>query len=322
MRASRTFDTLVESPPSTLPDCFDRYSRRTLVSIVDFERINAARHGGLRTVVVDPLYWMWDSDPIDPSSVSLYLALAFPGVAERVEERGTSASSVRIVPPVVDLRLSMAEGKRAGTIVNLGGAVSPMGNNYAYLRALVEVIAGTLSGAEDLLVACSSVAARAISYPTPIAGVTVKELAFDEMIARLGTRMRLLTVPGQSIMWEALRMQVPTVLLPGTNYSQHRQVIAFRRFFADVGFITWDDLDGYQTLPPGLPENLGVTRAVELGNRMATDHAARRQLGSLLADVMSVPLAPPRLRAGHPWSRFDGAACVADEVLALINGPG
>lgn len=318
MRASRTFETLMKSPPGTLPDCLGNDSKGVVVSFADFERIGVAAFKGLSTVVVDPLYWMWDTDPIDPATVSLYLALAFPGVAERVEARRTVAGDIHIVPPVVALGLPMARNKRAGTIVNLGGAVSPIGNNYAYLRALVEVIGETLGGAEDLLVACSSVAAKAINSPGPIAGVVVEELAFDEMTAMLGRCARLLTVPGQSIMWEALQMQTPTLLLPGSNYSQHRQVSAFRRFFADVAFITWDDLEGYQTLPPGLPENLGVARAVELGNRMANDQTARRQLGRLLADALSsVPLAAPKLRAGHPWSNFDGAARVVDEILAL-----
>jgi hypothetical protein len=309
---------LVKSLPGRLPECIGDDSSATVVSFADFERINAAIPKGLRTVVVDPLYWMWDNDPIDPSTVDLYLALAFPGVTERIEERRPDSDVVRIVPPIVDLQLPTAGNERAGTVLNLGGAVTPAGNNYAYLRALVEVIAETLGSVGDLLVTCSSVAAKAICRADPIARVTVEELSFDEMMAALAKCSRLLTLPGQSIMWEALRMQTPTLLLPGSNYSQHRQVVAYQRFFADVAFLTWDDLDGYSTLPPGLPETLGVALAVELGNRLATDQPARAQLSRLLADAMSVgPLLPPKLRAGHPWSHFNGAACVADEILAL-----
>ena len=106
----------------------------------------------------------------------------------------------------------------------------------------------------------------------------------------------------------------------GANYSQHRQLGAYRRFFAGSPFIGWDDLDGYHTLPAGLPEDCGVALAIELGNRLSADQCGRRQLAKLVTDILSAgPPEVPTLRDGHPWPDFGGAVQVADEICALAG---
>ena len=321
LRSSGVFDdSLVDSPPGVLPDCVGRSGPAVTVFFADFDRLSAARVRGLRTVVVDPLYWMWDSDPADPASVDRYFALAFPGVAERVAQRGSHGETVRVVSQIVDLDTPVPGTRRAGTVLNLGGAVAPMGDNHLYLRTLVELVTQTLSPVDHLLVTCSSKAKEAICRGGPIPGATVSELPFGEMMSTLGRCARLFTLPGQSIMWEALRMRTPTVVLPGANYSQHRQFGAYRRFLAGIQYIGWDDLDGYGTLPPGLPEERGVALAIELGNRLSTDQSARGQLVKLMTDILSCGHSQaPTLRDGHPWPDFGGATQVADEIGALAR---
>jgi hypothetical protein len=323
LNASQVFDGAVtESPPKTLPESLGTEVCGVVVVFGDFDRLKVARARDLRTVVVDALYWMWDSDPVEPDTVDLYFALAFPGVAERVSRRGPHARSIRIVPQIVDLALPAPETERSGVVLNLGGAVAPMGSNHTYLHALVELVAGAV-GDEELLVTCSSAAAAALRRLGPVRGATIAELPFDQMMTTLGRCSWLLTLPGQSIMWEALRMQAPTVVLPGANYSHHRQLGAYRRFLADIRFIAWDDLDGYRTLPAGLPEKDGVARAVEQGDRLVTDQKARGRLAELIASALSADRAkPPTLRDGHPWSAFDGAVQVADEIAALARKAG
>lgn len=313
-------DRLVAAAPGELPDSIGSSGPAVTVFFGDFDRLRVAQRRGLRTVVVDALYWMWDSDPAEPSGVDRYYALAFPGVAERLASRGSNGAAVRIVSQIVDLDTPAPDADRAGTVLNLGGAVAPMGGNYRYLRALAELVRQTLDATDDLLVTCSSRAAEAICRDGPIPGVTVTELPFTQMMSVLGQRARLLTLPGQSIIWEALRMRIPTIVLPGANYSQHRQLTAYRRFLAGVAFIGWDDLDGYDALPEGLPEERGVARAVELGNRLCADRAARAQLAKLLAEhIATCQSQAPTLRDGHPWSDFGGAIEVADEISALTR---
>jgi hypothetical protein len=115
-------------------------------------------------------------------------------------------------------------------------------------------------------------------------------------------------------------MGAPTLVLPGINYSHHLQLAAYQRFFANVPFISWDNLDGYATLPPGIPEEQGVARAVELGTRLAGDMGAREQLRRLLAAVLAHgPTRAPQLHGEHPWSEMDGAVHVADGIAALVR---
>lgn len=317
LRGSRIFNgALEDSLPGELPDSIGHSDQAVAVFFDDFDRLRQAQTRNLRTVVVDPLYWMWDRDPADPATVDLYLAVAFPGVAERIRERGADAQAIRVVPQIVDQAVPPVRG-RSGMVLNLGGAVAPMGINHAYLRALIEVVASVLSAGQSLLVTCSAAAAQAIGRAGPICGATITELPSAQMLATLGRCARLLTLPGQSIMWEALQMQTPTVVLPGANYSQHRQLAAYQRFFSGIPFISWDDLDRYRTLPAGLPEARGVALATELGDRLATDRAARSQLADLIACALAAePATAPVLRDGHPWADFGGAAEVAD----LING--
>ncbi|GIJ51920.1 hypothetical protein Val02_88060 [Virgisporangium aliadipatigenens] len=312
-------DRLLLAEVDGLPDAVGRDPRAVTVFFGDFDRPLVARERGLRTVVVDALYWMWTADPLRPDLVDRYLALAFPGVAERIAAQGAPARGIRLVSQIVDEMPDAAPAARSGTVLNFGGAMSPMGGNHTYLRALIDVVTEVVGDPDGITVTCSSGAADAIRRLGAPVRARIADLPFDEMMRTLATSERLVTLPGQSIMWEVLRAGVPTVVLPGANYSHHRQVGSYQQFFADVPFITWDRLDGYETLPAGLSEDKGVARAVELGTRFATDAAARETLKALLREAIDRPAKAPTLRPGNPWSSFDGAAQVGREVLALAG---
>lgn len=321
LRGSEVFgDAIEESSPGAMPDHAGRDGPAVAVFFGDFDRLRAASGRDIRTVVVDALYWMWDHDPADPAAVDLYLALAFPGLAERIRQRGARASGIRVVPQIVDSVPPSPDGKRSRTMLNLGGAIAPMGSNHAYLRTLIEIVADAVRGAVDLQVTCSSAAAEVLSQDGPISGAAITPLTSGQMMTALGQCARLLTLPGQSIMWEALQMQAPTVVLPGANYSQHQQLRAYQQFFSGIPFIAWDDIDGYATLPAGLPEPQGVALAADLGNRLASDNGAQAQLAALIGAALTGEAArSPQLQPGHPWSDFSGAAQVANDVAALAR---
>ena len=64
LRSSGVFDNgVMEWPPGELPDSVGRSGSAVTVFFADFDRLRVAKGRGLRTVVVDPLYWMWESDP-------------------------------------------------------------------------------------------------------------------------------------------------------------------------------------------------------------------------------------------------------------------
>src|SRR5512138_664144 len=58
LRDSGLFDDAVEqAAPGRLPDSMSGQASGVGVFFADFDRLDAARGGGLRTVMVDPLYW-------------------------------------------------------------------------------------------------------------------------------------------------------------------------------------------------------------------------------------------------------------------------
>jgi hypothetical protein len=313
LRRSRRFDAVVSTPAGEWS--IETQTRSVVLSFGDFDRAIAAHNGGAPVIVVDPLYWMWDADPLDPSTVAAYLCPAFPGLEQRLQQR---AGAARAVPQIVDAQAPGANRPRAGAIVNLGGAISPHGGNYGYLQALVAVAREAL-GARDVVVACSPEAADAVRA-TPLPPATrIASLPADAMMRALRDRALLVTVPGQSIVWEALQAGIPTVMLPGANYSQHRQAVAYRRVLASSPILTWDDLPGYATLPPGMAETDGVAGAIALGERFRGDAAARRALVAALAEVLREPVPALAPVGRHPWSSLDGAAVVAREALAVLR---
>jgi hypothetical protein len=62
-----------------------------------------------------------------------------------------------------------------------------------------------------------------------------------------------------------------------------------------------------------------VARAVEAGERFAADPAGRRRLAGLIEAALRAPALAPTLYPGHPWSTFEGAAQVADEITVLAQ---
>lgn len=321
LTASGLFDeVIVEDKAGEVPaELPHRGEPAVAVAIVDFERALAIRQQGTPVVMVDALYWMWDRDPIDPASVDRYLCLAFPGVADRVQANGGASSQIKVIPQILDT-LPPPATERSGVVLNFGGAVAPFGSNSEYLGALVNVVADVLGPDQDLLVTCSAHAGELLSRGGLPGNARVSQLTSDEMLRELGERELLLTLPGLSIMWEALRSEIPTAVLPGANYSQHRQVIAYQRHFASTPILTWNDLPGYEQLPPAMPEEQGGARALGLGREFAADPAARKLVGNWLRRIIgSRDLAPPALVGQHPWSSFDGAKYVVTEVIDMLD---
>lgn len=318
------FDEVVEQDgPGRIPTELGRDRPAVAVSVADFDRARAARARKLPVVVVDALYWMWDRDPMSPDEVDRYLCLAFPGVEARLARLREKGPGVRVIPQILDGTAAAENGAhRKGALLNFGGAVAPFGSNGRLLASLVEVVAEATGDSDDLLVSCSAQAAESLVHADPPPAARVEELTLDGMMRALATRRFLFTLPGLSIMWEALRAAIPTVVLPAANYSQHMQVAWYARFFEGTPILTWDDLDGYGSLPAGLPEVEGGSQALALGERFAADAPARRSLARRVREALSSELAGPSLRDGHPWSSFDGADQVAGDVVSLLAAAG
>jgi hypothetical protein len=325
LRVAGIFDEVAEQHAGdTWPSRLQKSTHNAVaISVGDFERARAATQRAIPVIVVDALYWMWDRDPLNPRTVDRYFCLAFPGVDERLARLPERGPHVRVIPQIVaEAQPASQPAARNGILLNFGGVVSPHRVSYRLLSALAKVIYSSGECSAGMLITCSGAAAAPFRRQGLPPDTEIIELSFSDMIRELGGQRRLYTLPGLSSVWQALAATIPTVLIPPANYSQHRQVASFRQFIDGMSIITWDDLDGYACLPPGLPEPQGAELAADLGDRFADDESAQSQLASILRRRLRAVLGPARLRGNHPWNSFDGAHVVATEALALLAEAG
>lgn len=315
------FDAVFEANSGDLPAApeFKLGMQCVVVAITEFARAIAAKKRGFAVVVVDALYWMWRSDPMDVRTADAYLCLAFPGVAYRIAQIQPPCRTLKEIPQIAEPEPRKLSNPRTGLLLNFGGGITPFGFSYDYAATVVQVVQDAIAsvGSGELLVTCSDVARTELESRGIRADI--QSLALHEMIRELLSRSVLITLPGLSIMWEAVRTHIPTFVLPGISYSQHQLVKEYKRFFQGVSFFTWDELPGYGLLPPGMDEAAGVRAATNIADTFARDSDGIQRLKNWLTPGLLRAPVFPSLIAGHPWGDFSGAEKVADEVLHLLS---
>lgn len=324
MLVSGVFDTVVETEPGRLPSSFDAADHDAAVVVGDFERAGHLAGLSERTVFVDALYWMWPDDPLPQVAAAAYLCLEFPGVQARLEQSTHSVNVARQIGQILEPGPpSSPDSERDRlVVVNLGGAVSPFGTNYDYLSVLVRIVSDTVREARpdsEVVVTCSTRAAKELQARA--AGdqqgsfSSTSPRGVQSMLRRAGL---LITLPGMSIVWEALQTRVPTLLLPAANYSQHRQTAAYREHLT-CEILEWAGLQGYSEVAGGLPEEEGSARAAGLLARFVGDGAAQQALRESLRARLKTGIGLVRAIEGGPyWQAFDGAAQVGHEVMRVM----
>jgi len=324
LERSGAFDAVIPAEPDDLPDedVLRPDHPTVFVAVTDFARAMAAKRRGFPLLVVDALYWMWNSDPMDVRAADGYLCLAFPGVAERMARIDPPCSTLREIPQIAEPESDDIRAPRDGLILNFGGGVTPFGFSYNYCATLVRAVQAARSPMDnkDLLVACSD-AARAELVARGI-HADIRSLSLQEMTSELASRRSLVTLPGLSIMWDAKRTRIPTYVLPGISYSQHRLALAYRQYFQNLPILTWDDLDGYESLPAGMVEGEGVRAATETADQLAQDSRGIFNLTNWLKTELQRSHSSLSLIPEHPWGDFSGAESVADEALSILSKKG
>lgn len=288
------------------------------VGFADFNRLGLAAERGHRSIMVDPLWWMWEKPPaLSEAGLQRYLVLRFPGIEQTLPE--AAAPTFRVVPQVVEAGFDGPQpADRSGVLLNLGGGFAPGIDSLPYLQAVVDIVASCCPDTDVLVASSSEIIAR-LAPPQESTHLSLRSLRRPEMLHELRQRARLITVPGQSIIWEALAAQIPTIIVPGTNYSQHRQVPFYQSELRNTPLLPWDFLPGYQSAPAGLAQPQGLVHASEASHRFAADPAARAVMQAWLRAALLLPEAAPSVAAGSVWRELNGAEVIAQEIADVAR---
>ena len=319
--------------PDTVKEALVKSS--AIICVVDFKFSEMLSDIGLEAIFVDPLYWMWDEDPIRIDSCRRYYALDFPGVKQKVAAHSELApdDAVPVIVEAIRDNSTLEEvtslTEENVLLVNFGGMQSPLGYNLDLAVSMSRCIleAALSENLYDKVLICGggSPIQQLKEYLRDIDDerVTVKALPQSEFFVQLASCRTFITVPGLSIVYEALYLSKITLFILPLNYSQHRQSVTYKRILGNAYFISWDDLQGYETLPSGLPEKDGVELSFQQGKKFSLDVSAQLEFKKMLSDFLYLA-SPLRLSLNIYQSDtdilgFDGAAQLAREILSDIS---
>ena len=134
------------------------------------------------------------------------------------------------------------------------------------------------------------------------------------MINFLSTSKLLITLPGLSIIWDAILTEIPTIVIPGANYSQHRQPETYRKFVKNLPLLNWGDISGYKTLPPGMDEPEAVRKSTMIADQFVQDEFGRQYLREWITHNAASAVVSPQLANDHPYGDLHGAERIATYV--------
>jgi len=213
-------------------------------------------------------------------------------------------------------------------LINFGGMQYPFGSNINLALTMTKIILEVVLSENiyNEIVICGggepirqiSESLNQINKKVRVRISPQKPIEFLKLLASCRT---LVTVPGMSIVYEALYLSKPTIFILPLNYSQHLQVTIYKKMLKNAAYITWNDLEGYQTLPPGLPEEEGVKLAVELGNKFYLDLHAQARFKDLITEIFTSDTITKGITLSEEFNiGFDGAKQIAMEILNEISG--
>lgn len=336
-RTSDAFDQCLEYDWSSDAPLSQKFytafkSASAAVTVLDFDFARAIKGYGITVYCIDPLFWMWDQPPVGMQYCSRYFATRFPGMEGLLGRRIAATDQAlkpEIVEPIRD-NIALNEVSTAATdntlLVNLGGVESPLGSNIPLAMAMCNCIVDVAKSIDvyDQVLICGGQSAvdRLGGNLTKRSKVTIVALPQREFLEAIARCKTLCTVPGLSIIYEALFFQTSTVILLPLNYSQHLQCQAYAELFPDVHVILWEQIPGYRTLEHHLPEPQGVRKALSLGVRFSADIEGLSAFRELIVRHLTHPslsvlsaTCGSRLCEGFA-DHCDGARQVAAHILS------
>lgn len=303
-----------------------------VLSVGDFDFIRNIHRGRIKIFMVDALLWMWDTLPQEIRLCSRYFAVDFPGVKQRVESELPNLlahESIALVNPICEQTgINMCERTVSGIIVvNFGGMQSPLGHNLALAEAMTSEILNAVNAVRPEIPVRirgggQPIEALDAKFAGALPDLRIGPLQAETFLEELYHGGMLFTVPGLSIVFEAIRFAKSTVFLFPLNYSQHAQVAAYEQMLAGASYILPKDFPGLGMVPEGLPEAEGVARAIEIGKRFCADRRLRTLFRERIEGQLRCFSREPLIIQHWPGQKqcppFDGAEQIAQKIMVDI----
>lgn len=205
------------------------------LTALDFTMGKRAESLGLPTVIYDPLTWYWPKIPQLRSPKTLYIAQAFHGVQERLNQE--KLPQWLMVPPIVPKTVPQKE--RSYILANLGGVQNPLWSfetTLLYAQTMIEIIKQIIPCHDTLKIITSAKIAHHLHDPH------VVTYSREEVINFLPRVKLAMMTPGLANIYDSAIYNIPTLFLPPANDSQGQQLNLIRNHKTVDQWVDWSDL--------------------------------------------------------------------------------
>ncbi len=143
-----------------------------------------------------------------------------------------------------------------------------------------------------------------------------------DFLKELSSCKALLTVPGMSIVYEAFAGKIPLMFILPLNYTQHRQLIAYKKIFKNFEYVSWENFEGYRTLPEKIPEEMAISEAINMGKCFFSDAKTRikfrKEIINFLTKQKYEVLTVKKHNNRNQKIKIDGAKEIAEDLVKEI----
>ncbi len=242
------FDTSNTDRYHLLPEIIDPLGVDRIISNTNPEFANWAANFGYRVIVIDNLFWMWNTPPDCLNVVEKYFYQHY--ITEHSFELGASVHSNLIcVRPIIDYELwgkSEVRSSRDKILIALGGMNIPYGKSL-----VVEYANWLLPSIVRMLTLCDN------EYEINIVGGLLDQVSlelilienpsvnvFTHLVPRefqqlyTDSKIKILT-PGLATIYEAIFTKSTPIFLPGFNLSQILQAYDLRESLGYPKVVSW-----------------------------------------------------------------------------------
>lgn len=276
---------------------------------------------GCRVAYVDTLFWMWEAIDAVVTKADAYIVQDFAGVEENRSRIGREIKNFHKVGPLIDVADSKRREKENLCIVSFGGQESNYSSGDLAFR-FSKILSGIIIRCFDAIGYDGFISFRGrssimqrLSQCYTGNNYEFRFVPHREHVQDLNRAQYHLLSPGLTGMFEAIALNIPSLLLPGQNYSQqlqaHMLLSQRHRLF---GGVEWGGIYHDGNVPAFLPELEGVEMVAGLITRFESDSEAQQRY----MDVLSKTLGK---QADIPiTNRMQSGAAQAAEIVCDMVG--